>query len=52
MPISLIVSVLVVALLLVLASFSLSLYVPWYNVDRGAAFADAFQVRIEIYELM
>ncbi len=45
MPISLSASVIFVALLLVLSSLALSLYVPWYTVDRGSAFTVAFQVR-------
>ncbi|KAF6777081.1 hypothetical protein AHF37_03697 [Paragonimus kellicotti] len=45
MPIATAVSVAVVALLFLLASLSLTLFVPWWTVDRQAAFTTAFHMR-------
>ncbi|OON14537.1 high affinity cationic amino acid transporter 1 domain protein, partial [Opisthorchis viverrini] len=45
MPIATAVSVTVVTLLFLLASLGLTLFVPWWTVDRQAAFTAAFHVR-------
>lgn len=45
MPIATGVSVGVVTLLFLLASLALTLFVPWWTVDRQAAFTAAFHIR-------
>ncbi|CAI2737984.1 unnamed protein product [Dicrocoelium dendriticum] len=45
MPVAIGVSVAMVAVLFMLASLSLTLFVPWWTVDRQAAFTAAFHMR-------
>lgn len=45
MPIATAVSVTIVTFLFIMASLALTMFVPWWSVDRQAAFTAAFHVR-------